>query len=153
MSGAFRAIGRDGLIFAGGFFLFVVFVFGIALPIAIFTLTLRLAPGSVRFSLLLPIFQDPLLNLCQTVVYSPAERHLLLFPFPKIDSRMGQEVVDRFFRLCIEVSCYDDRPVAVFVDAGVKRGAVGEESTDEEESLAGPFVGVLRVPEPGWRRR
>jgi hypothetical protein len=139
------------LVFTGGFFLFIVFVLGFAFPIAICTLTFRLAPGSVRF-VLLPIFQDPLLNLCQTIVYSPTERHLLLFPFPKIDSRMGQEVVDRFFRLRVEISCYDDRPVAFSFDAGAERGTVGEESTDEEESLAGPFVGVLRVPEPGWRR-
>lgn len=65
---------------------------------------------------------------------------------------MSQEVVDRFFWLCVEISCYDDRPVAFSVDAGAERGAVGEKSTDEEESLAGPLVGVLRVPEPGWRR-
>lgn len=62
-------------------------------------------------------------------------------------------MVDRFFRLCVEISCYDDRPVANSVDAGVKRGAIGEESTDEEESLAGPFVGVLRVPEAGRMRK
>jgi hypothetical protein len=62
-------------------------------------------------------------------------------------------VVDRFFRLRVEISCYDDRPVAFSVDAGAERGAVGEESTDEEKGLAGPFVGVLRVPETGRRRR